>query len=50
MAGTYGGLEQEMKCTILMGDDLSLQGCVKAVWPWSPECDFIHSMDTSSSH
>ena len=41
MDSVNGGLEQEKKCTILMQDDLSLQGCVEFTGPSSSECSFI---------
>ena len=41
MDGINGGLEQEMKCTILMQDDLNLQGCIEFMGPSLPECGFI---------
>ena len=41
MDGVNGGLEQEMKCTILMRDDLSLQGCIEFMGPSSSGCSFV---------
>ena len=41
MDGVNGGPEQEMKYSILMRDDLNLQGGIQFWGPSSLECGFI---------